>query len=246
MFKIKLVNMNICIIGYGKMGKAIEKIAIQKGHNITLKINSKNKDDLKIENTLNIDVAIEFSHPHSAFNNIQFCLQNNIPVVSGTTGWLNQIEKVKKTCIKYNSSFLYAPNFSLGVNLFFELNQRLAKITASQSCYDIKIEEIHHTQKKDNPSGTAIKLAETIIDHSRYKRWTVEESIEPNQINIKSKRKKNATGTHTVRYESEVDIIEINHSAKSRQGFGLGAVIAAEWLVGRKGVFSMKDVLKIQ
>lgn len=224
------------------MGKVVEKIAIKRGHSVVGIIN-KEITDLNISDA---DVAIDFSVPSAAENNIKHSLNNNIPIVSGTTGWLENFNRIKNLCINKNGSFLYAPNFSLGVNLFFELNQRLAKITASQSCYDIKIEEIHHTQKKDNPSGTAIKLAETIIDHSRYKKWTVEESIEPNQINIKSKRKKNATGTHTVRYESEVDIIEINHSAKNRQGFGLGAVIAAEWLVGRKGVFSMKDVLKIQ
>lgn len=224
------------------MGKVVEKIAIKRGHSVIGIIN-KEITDLNISDA---DVAIDFSVPSAAENNIKHSLNNKIPIVSGTTGWLENFNRIKNLCINKNGSFLYAPNFSLGVNLFFELNQRLAKITASQSCYDIKIEEIHHTQKKDNPSGTAIKLAETIIDHSRYKRWTVEESIEPNQINIKSKRKKNATGTHTVRYESEVDIIEINHSAKNRQGFGLGAVIAAEWLVGRKGVFSMKDVLKIQ
>ena len=224
------------------MGKVVEKIAIKRGHSIIGIIN-KEITDLNISDA---DVAIDFSVPSAAENNIKYSLNNDVPIVSGTTGWLENFNGVKNLCINKNGSFLYAPNFSLGVNLFFELNQRLAKIAASQSCYDIKIEEIHHTQKKDNPSGTAIKLAETIIDHSRYKRWTVEESIEPNQINIKSKRKKNATGTHTVKYESEVDIIEINHSAKSRQGFGLGAVIAAEWLVGKKGVFSMKDVLKIQ
>lgn len=234
--------MKIILFGYGKMGKVVEKIAIKRGHSIVGIIN-KEITDLNLSDA---DVAIDFSVPSAAENNIKHSLNNNVPIVSGTTGWLENFNRIKNLCINKNGSFLYAPNFSLGVNLFFELNQRLAKITASQSCYNIKIEEIHHTQKKDNPSGTAIKLAETIIDHSRYKRWTVEESIEPNQINIKSKRKKNATGTHTVRYESEVDIIEINHSAKSRQGFGLGAVIAAEWLVGRKGVFSMKDVLKIQ
>ena len=224
------------------MGKVVEKIAIKRGHSIVGIIN-KEITNLTLSDA---DVAIDFSVPSAAENNIKHSLNNNIPIVSGTTGWLENFNRIKNLCINKNGSFLYAPNFSLGVNLFFELNKRLAKITASQSCYDVKIEEIHHTQKKDNPSGTAIKLAETIIDHSRYKRWTVEESIEPNQINIKSKRKKNATGTHTVTYESEVDIIEINHSAKSRQGFGLGAVIAAEWLVGKKGVFSMKDVLKIQ
>ena len=224
------------------MGKVVEKIAIKRGHSIIGIIN-KEITDLNISDA---DVAIDFSVPSAAENNIKHSLNNDVPIVSGTTGWLENFNRVKNLCINKNGSFLYAPNFSLGVNLFFVLNQRLAKITANQSSYDIKIEEIHHTQKKDNPSGTAIKLAETIIDHSRYKRWTVEESIEPNQINIKSKRKKNATGTHTVKYESEVDIIEINHSAKSRQGFGLGAVIAAEWLVGKKGVFSMKDVLKIQ
>ena len=224
------------------MGKVVEKIAIKRGHSIVGIIN-KEITNLTLSDA---DVAIDFSVPSAAENNIKHSLNNDVPIVSGTTGWLENFNRMKNLCINKNGSFLYAPNFSLGVNLFFELNKRLAKITASQSCYDVKIEEIHHTQKKDNPSGTAIKLAETIIDHSRYKRWTVEESIEPNQINIKSKRKKNATGTHTVTYESEVDIIEINHSAKSRQGFGLGAVIAAEWLVGKKGVFSMKDVLKIQ
>lgn len=234
--------MKIILFGYGKMGKVVEKIAIKRGHSIVGIIN-KEITNLTLSDA---DVAIDFSVPSAAENNIKHSLNNDVPIVSGTTGWLENFNRMKNLCINKNGSFLYAPNFSLGVNLFFELNKRLAKITASQSCYDVKIEEIHHTQKKDNPSGTAIKLAETIIDHSRYKRWTVEESIEPNQINIKSKRKKNATGTHTVTYESEVDIIEINHSAKSRQGFGLGAVIAAEWLVGKKGVFSMKDVLKIQ
>jgi 4-hydroxy-tetrahydrodipicolinate reductase len=230
--------MKIALLGYGKMGKVIERIALERGHEIVLK-----KDhDNTFEGLLNADVAIDFSVPDSAVGNISECLNNGIPVISGTTGWLADYPKMAQLCEEKNGSFIYASNFSLGVNVFFELNEYLAKMMANLKQYNVSMEEIHHTQKLDAPSGTAITLAEGVIKHTDYANWTLETPIS-NEIHIEAKRIENVPGTHSIFYDSEVDQIEIKHTAHSREGFALGAVVAAEWLVGKKGVFTMKDVL---
>ncbi|MCK6607122.1 MAG: 4-hydroxy-tetrahydrodipicolinate reductase [Flavobacterium sp.] len=230
--------MKIALLGYGKMGKVIERIALERGHEIVLK-----KDhDNTFEGLLNADVAIDFSVPDSAVGNISECLNNGIPVISGTTGWLADYSKMKQLCEDKNGSFIYASNFSLGVNVFFELNEYLAKMMANLKQYNVSMEEIHHTQKLDAPSGTAITLAEGVIKHTDYANWTLETPIS-NEIHIEAKRIENVPGTHSIFYDSEVDQIEIKHTAHSREGFALGAVVAAKWLVGKKGVFTMKDVL---
>lgn len=230
--------MKIALLGYGKMGKVIERIALERGHEIVLK-----KDhDNTFEGLLNADVAIDFSVPDSAVGNISECLNNRIPVISGTTGWLADYPKMAQLCEEKNGSFIYASNFSLGVNVFFELNEYLAKMMANLKQYNVSMEEIHHTQKLDAPSGTAITLAEGVIKHTDYANWTLETPIS-NEIHIEAKRIENVPGTHSIFYDSEVDQIEIKHTAHSREGFALGAVVAAEWLVGKKGVFTMKDVL---
>ncbi|MBV2197032.1 MAG: 4-hydroxy-tetrahydrodipicolinate reductase [Flavobacterium sp.] len=230
--------MKIALLGYGKMGKVIERIALERGHEIVLK-----KDQNNTFEGLSIaDVAIDFSVPDSAVANISECLNNGIPVISGTTGWLADYAKMKQLCEDKNGSFIYASNFSLGVNVFFELNEYLAKMMTNLKQYNVSMEEIHHTQKLDAPSGTAITLAEGVIKHTDYANWTLETPIS-NEIHIEAKRIENVPGTHSIFYDSEVDQIEIKHTAHSREGFALGAVVAAEWLVGKKGVFTMKDVL---
>lgn len=230
--------MKIALLGYGKMGKVIERIALERGHEIVLK-----KDqDTSFDGLKNADVAIDFSVPNSAVANISECLINGIPVISGTTGWLTNYPKMVQLCEEKNGSFIYGSNFSLGVNVFFELNEYLAKMMANLKQYNVSMEEIHHTQKLDAPSGTAITLADGIIKNTNYVNWTLETPIS-NEIHIDAKRIENVPGTHSVFYDSEVDQIEIKHTAHSREGFALGAVIAAEWLVGKKGVFTMKDVL---
>lgn len=230
--------MKIALLGYGKMGKVIERIALERGHEIVLK-----KDQNNTFEGLSIaDVAIDFSVPDSAVTNISECLNNGIPVISGTTGWLADYPKMVQLCEEKNGSFIYASNFSLGVNIFFELNEYLAKMMANLKQYNVSMEEIHHTQKLDAPSGTAITLAEGVIKHTDYANWTLETPIS-NEIHIEAKRIENVPGTHSIFYDSEVDQIEIKHTAHSREGFALGAVVAAEWLVGKKGVFNMKDVL---
>ena len=232
--------MKIALLGYGKMGKVIEKIALERGHEIVLrKSSSANFDGL-----LKADIAIDFSVPTSAVNHISECLNQNIPVISGTTGWLENYTEMVHLCQEKNGSFIYASNFSLGVNIFFELNSYLAKMMKNLSDYKISMEEIHHTQKLDAPSGTAISLANGIIENTDYVNWTLETPIE-NEIYIDAKRIESIPGTHAVFYDSKVDQIEIKHTAHSREGFALGSVIAAEWLVGKKGVFTMKDVLGI-
>ena len=230
--------MKIALLGYGKMGKVIERIALERGHEIVLKKNQNNT----FEGLLNTDVAIDFSVPDSAVENISECLNNAIPVISGTTGWLVDYPKMAQLCEAKNGSFIYASNFSLGVNVFFELNEYLAKMMANLKQYNVSMEEIHHTQKLDAPSGTAITLAEGVIKHTDYANWTLETPIS-NEIHIEAKRIENVPGTHSIFYDSEVDQIEIKHTAHSREGFALGAVVAAEWLVGKKGIFNMKDVL---
>ena len=234
--------MKIALLGYGKMGRTIEKIALQKGHEIVLKVDE-NTESFDI--TL-ADVAIDFSIPSVAYSNISTCLKNNVPVVSGTTGWLDKFEEATDLCKKNKGGFIYASNFSLGVNIFFELNEYLAKMMGNLSQYDIYMEEIHHTQKLDSPSGTAISLAEDIIKHTNKNSWALDVTNNNTEIPIIAKRIPEVPGTHTVEYKSEVDTIEIKHTAHNRGGFALGAVTAAEWLVGKHGVFTMKDVLGLK
>ncbi|MFD1163765.1 4-hydroxy-tetrahydrodipicolinate reductase [Hwangdonia seohaensis] len=233
--------MNIALLGYGRMGKTIEQIAIKRGHNIVLTVD---KDDKDYDIT-KADVAIDFSIPDVAFNNISNCINNNVPVISGTTGWLHKYNDAVNLCKERDGAFIYASNYSLGVNIFFELNKTLAKMMNALKQYNVTMEEIHHTQKLDAPSGTAITLAEGIIEkHDGFDHWTLDEDGE-NTITITAKRIENVPGTHTVNYESEVDTISIEHVAHNRQGFALGAVIAAEWIVGKTGIFTMNDVLNI-
>lgn len=232
--------MNIALLGYGRMGKEIEKIAMSRGHKIVIKKDQGDEVDIK-----KADVAIDFSVPSAAFENITLCLENNVPVISGTTGWLAKYEEAIALCHKHKGAFIYASNFSLGVNIFFELNKRLAQMMDKVSGYQLSMEEIHHTKKLDAPSGTAITLAEGIINHSSKEKWTLEQTQDEKSIPIVAKRIPDVPGTHAVTYDSEVDTIEIKHTAHSRKGFALGAVIAAEWLHGKQGVFSMKDVLNI-
>jgi 4-hydroxy-tetrahydrodipicolinate reductase len=232
--------MKIALLGYGKMGKVIERIALERGHIIVLKKTSKDT----FEGLEHADVAIDFSVPSSAVTHITECLNTNIPVISGTTGWLEDYEKIVALCNEKKGSFIYGSNFSLGVNIFFELNEYLAKMMNNLKQYNVSMEEIHHTQKLDAPSGTAISLANGILKNTAYTNWTLE-NPKNNEIHIEAKRIENIPGTHSIFYDSEVDQIEIKHTAHSREGFALGAVIAAEWLVGKKGVFTMKDVLGI-
>lgn len=240
-------HLTLALIGYGKMGKAIEEIALQKGHTIGLKIDSSNITDLTTKNLQACDVAIEFTGPHSAVQNIYACIDAGIPVISGSTGWLAQWEETKKYCNTHNGTLLYASNFSIGVNIFFELNNKLASLMARQDEYEVTIEEIHHTQKKDAPSGTAISIAEGIISElPRKNSWTNQPSPKKEDLTITSKRIDPAPGTHIVKYRSETDDIEIIHTAHNRKGFAGGAVMAAEFVAGKKGIFSMKDVLNIQ
>jgi len=236
--------MKVAILGYGKMGQIIEKIALIRGHNILLKINQNNIDELNIENLKKTDIVIDFSTPESAKTNILLSIDANIPIISGTTGWLNDFKEVKDYCIKNNGTFLYASNFSLGVNLFFELNKNLAKLMKKHQQYQINLTEIHHSEKLDAPSGTAISLAEQIISESDIKnKWTLNPKNLDEELKIDAQRKGNITGTHRVTYRSEIDSISILHDAHSRDGFALGAVIAAEWIINKKGVFNMHDVL---
>jgi len=233
--------MNIALLGYGRMGQTIEQIALKRGHTIVLKID---KDDRNYDIT-KADVAIDFSIPDVAFNNISMCLNNQIPVISGTTGWLQDYNNAVALCKEKKGAFIYASNFSLGVNIFFELNKTLAKMMSQLKQYHVSLEEIHHTKKLDAPSGTAISLANGIIDeHSGYNNWKLDIG-DDTTIPITAKRIQDVPGTHTVTYKSEVDTITIEHIAHNRQGFALGAVIAAEWIVGKTGVFTMKDVLNI-
>lgn len=233
--------MNIALLGYGKMGKTIEQIANKRGHNIVLKVD---KDDLDYDIT-KADVAIDFSIPSVAFNNISKCINNGVPVISGTTGWLDRYDEAVTLCKEKKGAFIYASNYSLGVNIFFELNKTLAKMMSALKQYNVSMEEIHHTQKLDAPSGTAISLANDIISkHAEYNAWNLDEGDKPT-IPIVAKRIEDVPGTHTVDYTSEVDTITIEHIAHNRQGFALGAVIAAEWIVEKRGVFTMNDVLNI-
>jgi len=236
--------MKIALLGYGKMGKSIEIIAKDRGHQISLKIDSKNFNYLTIESFNEIDVAIDFSTPSTAKNNIELALKSKTPIISGTTGCLEQIEEMKNLCLVENTAFLYASNFSLGVNLFFELNKKLALLMSNHQNYEVSMEEIHHTQKLDAPSGTAISLAEQVINNQGLKKkWVLDTKTKPEELLIEASRKNKVPGTHIVKYESDIDSITIEHEAHSREGFALGAVIAAEWLLPKKGVYTMKDVL---
>jgi len=237
--------MNIALIGYGKMGRAIEEIALKRGHNIVLKTSIDNLEDNTEENVRKADVAIEFTGPDSAYENIRLCIKAGVPVVSGSTGWLDKhFEEVKRYCQQVEGSFLYASNFSVGVNIFFEVNRRLAELMAPHPDYEVQITEIHHTEKKDAPSGTAISLAEQIQGKiPRKKRWVNHISDNLEELTIVSQRTDPAPGTHMVRYHSAIDDIEIIHTAHSRMGFATGAVLAAEYIHDKKGIFQMKDVL---
>jgi 4-hydroxy-tetrahydrodipicolinate reductase len=236
--------LSIALIGYGKMGKAIEEIAIEQGHDICLKISRDNIQDFNKENVSPADVAIEFTGPETAFMNVKSCIEWGVPVVCGSTGWTKEINVIRDLCNKKNGAFLFASNFSVGVNIFFELNERLARLMSGRNDYTLSLEEIHHTQKKDAPSGTAITLAEGIISHHEgLTGWEKETASTEKVIPIISKRIDPAPGTHKVLYSSAIDDIEIIHTAHNRKGFAKGAVLAAEFLRGKNGNFSMKDVL---
>lgn len=235
--------MKIALVGYGKMGKAIEEIALQRGHEIVLKIDFDNSADLTPEKLQLADVAIEFTSPHSAFSNLELLREAGLPVVCGSTGWLDKWDATEKA-FKEKGALVYASNYSIGVNLFFELNKKLASLMASYPEYEVELKEIHHTQKKDSPSGTAVTLAEQVMEHlSAKKHWVNEASAEPDALAIISERIDPAPGTHVVKYSSPIDDIEIIHTAHNRKGFATGAVLAAEFIVGKQGVFGMKQVL---
>jgi len=236
--------MNIALLGYGKMGKAIEEIALQKEHDIVLRIHDQNLEELTKQNLQKADVAIEFTNPQSAVDNILLSFDAGVPVVCGTTGWLAKMDMVQQKCKELHGTFLYASNFSIGVNIFFELNKRLAELMKHQPNYNVSMEEIHHTEKRDAPSGTAITLAEGIIAILPQKtKWVNKNSDVSDELPILSKRIDPAAGTHSVKYSSDVDDIEIIHTAHNRKGFAAGAVLAAEFIFGKKGIFNMRDVL---
>ena len=236
--------MKIALIGYGKMGKAIESIALSKGHEIVLKIDIQNNQDFTEAALQKADVAIEFTGPHSAFENVKKCIAWGVPVVSGSTGWLDQWAEIKDLCAEKNGTLIYSSNYSIGVNLFFELNKQLAQLMESYNSYDVSMTEVHHTEKKDAPSGTAISLAEQILTNlGRKNKWVNAASANSNELVIQSERIDPAPGTHIVKYSSEVDDIEIIHTAHTRIGFASGAVLAAEFAFEKKGIFTMKDVL---
>ncbi len=236
--------MRIALIGYGKMGRMIEETALQRGHAIALRIDKDNESDFTKEALAEADVAIEFTAPDSAYGNVKKCIDFGVPVISGSTGWNAKLDALKKYCLQKNGTFLHASNFSIGVTIFFELNKRLAQLMAAQPEYDISLNEIHHTQKLDKPSGTAVTLAEGIMQHiSRKKAWAIEKVDDPALLHITSERIDPAPGTHHVKYTSAVDDIEISHTAHNRKGFALGAVLAAEFICSKTGVFTMQDVL---
>ncbi|SIS50155.1 dihydrodipicolinate reductase [Zobellia uliginosa] len=232
--------MKIALFGYGKMGKMIEQIALNRNHTIVAKVDV---DTVDIDFS-EMDVAIDFSMPSAAYGNITKCFEHGVPVICGTTGWLDKYDEAVALCKAKNGAFIYASNFSLGVNVFFELNRYLATMMKNLDQYKVSMEEIHHTQKLDEPSGTAITLAEGIIDNTEYKGWKLEEAGDT-EIPITSKRVGATPGTHSIDYSSTVDSIEIKHTAHNREGFALGAVTAAEWIVGKTGIFTMKDVLNL-
>ena len=236
--------MNIAIIGYGKMGKEIEKVALERGHSISVAIDKENINLFESLAFRSSDVAIEFTQPQFAVNNYKQCFKNQIPVVSGTTGWLVDLSEIEQLCIETDSTFFYASNFSVGVNILFELNKKLAQLMDSNSDYNVEMEEIHHIQKLDAPSGTAISLAEQILERTSLKEnWSLEPKNN-SDLRISAKRIDKVHGTHVVTYSSDVDELSIKHEAKSRKGFALGAVLAAEFVINKKGVLNMQDMLK--
>ena len=236
--------LKIALIGYGKMGKAIEEIAVKKGHAVVLRIDINTLEQFTTENLQACDVAIEFTSPHSAVRNIITCLDAGIPVVSGSTGWLAHWDEIKNKCEAMHGSLVYASNYSIGVNVFFEVNKLLSRLMDAQPDYEVTLEEIHHTEKRDAPSGTAITLAEQVLENiGRKKNWVNHDSFSSPELSITSKRIDPAPGTHKVKYSSPVDDIEIIHTAHNRQGFASGAVLAAEFIKGKKGIYGMKDVL---
>jgi 4-hydroxy-tetrahydrodipicolinate reductase len=247
--------LKIALLGYGKMGKAVEKIATAKGHEIVYKVSLENAYDFMSVSLLNVDVAIDFSMPSAAVDNILKCFEAKVPIVVGTTGWYDQFELIKEKCLTEGQSMVYSSNFSIGVNIFYKLNKVLAKMMSEHDDYEVMIEEIHHTEKKDHPSGTAITLAKQIIseiksktdfkDRLIYNENMPSQSIKPHELLIESKRIGDVTGDHTVIYESLIDEISITHKAKSRYGFAKGAVLAAEWIQGKKGIYTMEDILNL-
>lgn len=234
--------MKIILFGYGKMGQTIEKIAQERGHQIKYIINSKN-DRYNIREA---EMAIDFSTPIAAFQNITMCLNSGLPIVCGTTGWLEKYDDIINLCNKKKGAFLYSSNFSLGANVFFELNKRLAALMKNHRHYKLSIKEIHHKEKKDSPSGTAIKLANDLIKESNYENWKLGITTNKKTINIESSRKQKIAGTHRIIYESDIDSIKIEHNAKNRLGFAMGAILSAEWLLGKTGIFSINDVINIK
>lgn len=237
--------MKIALIGYGKMGKEIEQILIARGHTIPLIIDLNNTNDLDAAHLQEVDVAIEFTTPSTAYGNVVKCLEAGVPVVCGTTAWLDKLPQVEQLCKEKTGAFFYASNYSIGVNIFFEINRRLAQLMNRFGEYDVTIEETHHTQKKDAPSGTAVTLAEGILENlDRKQKWVCGTTTVPEELEVVAIRRSVVPGTHTVTYESDVDSLSITHMAKSRRGFALGAVLAAEFLYGKTGIFSMKDLMK--
>ncbi|MBB6500654.1 4-hydroxy-tetrahydrodipicolinate reductase [Pedobacter cryoconitis] len=246
--------MNIALIGYGKMGQIIERFAIERGHEVVLKIGIDNLADLTVSNLKKADIAIDFSTPDAAIRNIYLCFDANVPLVVGTTGWYGQLQEIKDECERGNHTLLYGSNFSIGVNLFFYINEIMAKVMNNYPVYDVQVEEIHHTQKLDSPSGTAMTIAEGIIENiDRKSEWVNEldgvptiDVLKQNQVLIASQRIENIPGTHTVVYSSEVDEIELKHTAHSRAGFALGAVVAAEWLQNKQGFYNISDIFNLK
>ena len=237
--------MKIALIGYGKMGKEIEQILIARGHTIPLIIDLNNTNDLDTAHLQKVDVAIEFTTPSTAYGNVVKCLEEGVPVVCGTTAWLDKLPEVEQLCKEKNGAFFYASNDSIGVNIFFEINRRLAQLMNRFGEYDVTIEETHHTQKKDAPSGTAVTLAEGVLENlDRKQKWVCGTTTVPEELEVVAIRRSVVPGTHTVTYESDVDALSITHMAKSRRGFALGAVLAAEFLHGKTGIFSMKDLMQ--
>jgi len=246
--------MNIALLGYGKMGQIIERFAIERGHEVVLKIGVENLTELTSANLKKADVAIDFSAPNAAVANIYQCFEAGLPIVVGTTGWYGELQQIKNDCLKSNNTLLYGSNFSVGVNLFFHLNKVLAKLMNNYPAYEVQVEEIHHTQKLDSPSGTAMTIAEDIIEAvERKHEWVnevvgtaVPEAFKSEELLIESHRIENVPGTHTVIYSSEVDDIEIKHTAHNRAGFALGAIIAAEWLENKQGFYNIADVFNFK
>ena len=235
--------MKVALIGYGKMGKTIERILLERNHEVVATFGREGIDEEKLKQA---DVAIEFTRPEAVFDNLAVCFKNQVPVITGTTGWLAKYDEAVKLCEENQSGFLFASNFSLGVNLFFEINKQLARIMNAYSNYDVQMQEIHHTQKLDAPSGTAITLAEQVVENlDRKEGWTLDTPAAKEQIHIDALREENVAGTHSITYTSDIDDIEITHTAKSRDGFALGAVLAAEFMSGKTGIYQMKDVLNL-